>query len=249
MSPDLRSLGGWLTKDDWPALICPACRAGSLGRPELDVEETAKTKRWHQHENWEPDWIRGYFYGKARCTRQQCEEFVILAGESRVDAVLGDDGKSWYGEYDDFYRLRLAMPPLALTTLPSESPELVQQRIDEMSLVVWSDPHAAANRLRVAAEELLTAQRISRYTRTRKRLTTHARIELLRKKGGKYTKAADALEAVKWMGNQGSHETSLMTADVLDALELFTFAMYNLYDTRSLELEKLARRINKRKRA
>jgi uncharacterized protein DUF4145 len=50
----------------------------------------------------------------------------------------------------------------------------------------------------------------------RRRLSTHERITEFRKSEG----AADSLEAVKWIGNQGSHESALSATDVLDGAEL-----------------------------
>ncbi|GAA3482233.1 hypothetical protein GCM10018966_067650 [Streptomyces yanii] len=58
---------------------------------------------------------------------------------------------------------------------------------------------------------------------------------------------ADLLEAVKWIGNDASHEDSLSVADVLDGVELLEHALRLLYDTRPVVLKERATRINKQR--
>ncbi|HSR85739.1 MAG TPA: DUF4145 domain-containing protein, partial [Streptosporangiaceae bacterium] len=59
--------------------------------------------------------------------------------------------------------------------------------------------------------------------------------------------AADALEAVKWIGNQGSHEAGLTATDVLDGADLLSHALKMLYDRSEDELERRIRAVNRRR--
>lgn len=138
--------------------------------------------------------------------------------------------------------------------IPDRCPNEVRERIEEAARLIWADPASAANRLRSAIEELLTAQKVPRTRlvakkggaqgRSRRRLTAHDRIELLKvKEPG----AADLLEAVKWIGNSGSHESGMRVGDVLDGVALMEHALHELYDNRGKELAKMAKKINARK--
>ena len=80
----------------------------------------------------------------------------------------------------------------------------------------------------------------------RVRLNLHSRIKLF------HTKNADAaisLEAVKWLGNDGSHANlySLTIDDLLDGFDLFEDAIERVYVRRAERLSKIAAKINKQK--
>ncbi len=116
------------------------------------------------------------------------------------------------------------------------------------SQLVWADPGAAANRLRLATEELLTAQRVPRTAvvqgKPQRRLNAHQRIERFRARNAA---AADALMAVKWIGNEGSHADALTAKDVLDGAKVLSLALSLLYDSSAEELQRHIRRVNKAK--
>ena len=59
-------------------------------------------------------------------------------------------------------------------------------------------------------------------------------------------KAVELLEAVKWIGNQGTHEDSLTVADVLKSAAFLHRALELLYETRVDDSDILdrAKRIN-----
>ena len=61
--------------------------------------------------------------------------------------------------------------------------------------------------------------------------------------------AAKSLEAVKWLGNVGSHANldSLTIDDLLDGFDLFEHAIERVYVRRAEDLSKMAARINKQK--
>lgn len=59
--------------------------------------------------------------------------------------------------------------------------------------------------------------------------------------------AGETLEAVKWIGNQGSHTGSITASDVLAGAELLTHALKILYDETDKEVAKKVRLINRAK--
>ena len=83
-------------------------------------------------------------------------------------------------------------------------------------------------------------------SRKRVHLTLHQRIGLFQ---NKYADAAPPLEAVKWLGNVGSHANlnTLTIDDLLNGFELFEHAIERIYVRREEHLRRLASGISKQK--
>lgn len=244
MLGDLRSLAKRFASQAWPQTPCPNCLAGQLSPEQIDLQQSHVSEQNRSHEDWEPEWIEGFFRAVLRCGNPQCKEVAVAVGEYRV-GLVADQRRDY--DYDEFLLLRFVIPALPLMTFPAKCPEIVRKRVTEASQVLWTDPSAAANRLRLAIEDLLTAEKIPKTTlKNGKRtpLKTHDRIVKLKQT---HQEAGDTLEALKWIGNQGSHEDSLSTTDVLDGAELLEHAIKLLYDTSAGEIARRVQQINKRK--
>lgn len=240
VAQDLRLLDGWVREAEWPHVTCPTCGDGSLGVKSIKTEDCGESIRGRDHDAWEPEWLHGTFHGALQCGRSACQETVTIAGDYRVDWVGGESSP-----YDASFRLRFATPPLILVVLPGRTPEAVVTAVTGAAAVIWTDPSAAANRLRVAVDELLTASRQRRFEvkkHQRVRLTTHQRIEEFKRV---QSEAAEVLEAVKWIGNEGSHAAELGIADVLEGADFLSYALRLLYDHKDEQLAKRIRSINR----
>jgi hypothetical protein len=101
------------------------------------------------------------------------------------------------------------------------------------------NPPSAANRLRAGIEQLLTDLGVP------KSGTTHTRIERL---AASMPDVATVLEAVKWIGNDGSHTSVLPLKEVLEGVALLERALTLVYDRSAEELDQLARKINQTRR-
>ena len=249
VAQDLRLLDGWVREAEWPHVACPTCGDGSLAIKSIETEDCGESIRYRNHEDWEPEWLHGTFHGALQCARSACQETVAIAGDYKTDMVRGADVGSYsdYNSipYDSFFRLRFSIPPLTLVALPGRTPEAVATAVNGAAAVIWTDPNAAANRLRVAVEELLTANGQRRFEvkkHKRVRLTTHRRIEEFKQDR---SEAAEALEAVKWIGNEGSHAAELGLADVLEGAGFLGYALRLLYDDEDEQLASRIRSVNR----
>jgi hypothetical protein len=186
----------------------------------------------------------GNFTGILRCSFVRCKETIAVAGDYVVEPDVEDDGHTT--EFD-FFRLRYATPALDIIVPPKGTPDSVASAIKAADKLLWIDPSAAANRLRTAVEELLTVYGLWRFkieNHKQKRLTAQQRITEFKK----YESAVgEALEAVKWIGNHGSHEDSLTVADVLDGAEILAYALRIFYDRTEEEIERRVKTVNKRR--
>ncbi len=120
-----------------------------------------------------------------------------------------------------------------------------------MTPVAWCgpDPGSAANGLRRAVEAVLDHQKVRKTVAKkaggRRPLSTHERIKEFQKTD---PEAGDALEAVKWAGNQGSHGDEMTASMVIESAEYLDHALRKLYDRREAELSRRIAEVNKRKR-
>jgi hypothetical protein len=188
--------------------------------------------------------LGGTFHGQLICAIPTCRETVAIAGDYAVDVDVEDDGTSGYF---DLFRLRFATPALKIILPPRRTPRAVTRAIDSAAAIMWADPNAAANRLRVAIDEVLTAYGMPRFRNANGKrwpISTDRRI----KEFGRYEDGiAETLEAVKWIGNQGSHETSISATDVLDGADLLSHALKQLYDDSDAQIRRQVRAVNKRR--
>jgi hypothetical protein len=188
--------------------------------------------------------LTGTFSGWLRCAT--CGERVAVSGDFSVDFDVITNVTDDFGSYYDAYRLRHAWPPLRLVNCPTGTPDPVANATVAAGAVVWADPSAAANRLRLASEEFLTSLKVARFTRGagKRRLTAHQRIQRL-----SITQAemADALMAVKWIGNDGSHEGDLAIEDVLDGAQMLEHALSLKYGSEEDRIVRRIREVNRSK--
>lgn len=244
MVHDLDALADWFAVEDWPGALCPACGSGTLTVFEPVIHETAASQSARKHDAWDPEWVSGYFTAELRCARSQCREVAIAAGEMRVRCEPGPMDLDYVQEF----RLRFTAPALPIVEVPQGCPEDVASRVAEAGVVIWADPSAAANRLRLTIEQILDQQGVPKYPDTPKGkdvpLKTHNRIDLFRRDN---PGVAAILEAVKWIGNQGSHEDVLTQRDVLEGARLLEHALRALYDTSADEIARRVRTINEAK--
>lgn len=245
----LEPLGTWLREADWPHHPCPRCGHPTLEPGNLDTHKDQVSDELVElvHRNLEPPGeLSGTFDGHLSCTRASCGQAVSVAGDWRY--VLDFDEQNYRETFSDEYLVRYLNPAPVLIDLPTRTPNTVQDAVRAASAIIWLNPNAAANQLRQAVEELLTAKKVKRWTLTKRskkeRLTTHQRLELFR---AIHPEVADVLEAVKWIGNSGSHNNELTTADVLSGAGYLGLALRRLYDRSDAELLAQVRAVNKRR--
>ena len=234
----------------FPSWPCPACEIGTVALMDgsFTIVETGLSKQAHGTDAWEPTWKDERFTAMLTCNNVNCGESVATCGCTRHV-----EDHDW--ERQELNWTRLLEPKFfseapPVFPIPENCPDHIKHELKRAFSLMWSDIGSSANRLRSAVEVLLDERKVRKTTVNasgrRVRLTLHRRIGLFQ---NKYADAAAPLEAVKWLGNVGSHASldTLTIDDLLDGFELFEHAIERVYVRREEHLRRLANVISKQK--
>lgn len=123
-------------------------------------------------------------------------------------------------------------PPLA--SLVAGVPESVKRELEIAFGLFWVDPGACANKLRVSVEKALDELGITSGR------TLFDRIDKLKSVDPKHAESFDALRHV---GNVGSHEGNNSRESLLDAFEVYQDAIRNLFGGHRTRIDQLKKKI------
>lgn len=234
----------------FPSWLCPSCQGGTLvlNKDTFSFVETGPSQKEHAHEAWDPDWIDERFIGLLVCQNEECGQIVAIGGRTHHEEDFDWDGQeqNWAREFEPAFMT----PAPPVFPVPEKCPKAVRHELKKAFSLYWFDTGSCANRLRAAAETLLTDRNIPRTMLNRKgkreRLSLHARIENFKQAD---PRSADYLLAIKWLGNVGSHVNvdELGRDDLLNGFELFEHLVELVYVQREKHLKKIAKSINSRK--
>lgn len=224
------------SKTKVPNWRCPRCDGGHL-RLVPDTFRTARSgdSLANSGEEWyDFDMEESRFVALLQCDNDDCKETASLAGEGRV--IEDPDLEKHKMDYSEVFFATHIYPSPPLIRLPVKCPEQVACQISLVNESQWNAPDAAATRVRVTVERLLTDLGIpvTRPTkRGEERISLHQRIELLK---NERPAQADQLLAMKWIGNAGAHDEPITREDVFDMLDILENILEQIYG----QVEKLA---------
>lgn len=249
MNLGLLKLSEGFTVDSLPYISCPTCESDYLVIQEKSLRTTfaAESIKNSNHPDWDPTWDFGYFSLTLICRNHNCITVHACSGNFSV----GDNPNQTLNEapFITSYQCKYLNPsvPILSNALPADTPKQVIDRIKEAEQILLTDPNAAANRFRLAIEEVMNEYGVHRFQiqkHKRVRLTTHARLLDFKKYENSIV---DAFMAVKWIGNQGSHEDTLNVGDLLTAAEILKFGLEALYGDSEAEMARKIKNILKQK--
>lgn len=236
--------GYWFTKESTPPWPCPTCHRGNLKlvKPSLFEEESIESKRNHGEHDRNPFAYCGVFSCALQCTSDDCGDHVAVSGLSET----GEESE--YGNLVTCLKPLMFTPTLQLLRIPEECPENALNEFQEAFKIYWSDLAGGMNHIRKAVERIMDHLSIRRRKKTKKnkfiRLELHARIEELRAKNHIL---ADRLEAVKWLGNVGSHSSEVSHDAFFNACDLLEDFIRTHLAKHSHKIAALTKKVIKRR--
>ena len=210
-------------------------------RPNLTLNDIKETEHW-----WE---YVSLFY---QCDQLDCRQIVLSSGKLIQEIVLVPCEVDQYNElpfYEElvvFYKPNYFYPTVSLFAFDSNIPESLKNEVKSAFSLFWHNPEACSNSIRKSLELILDniapIVNGNRYDRIN---SLGNRINNL---GGTYSDVKDLLKAVKWIGNDGSHEGGLLHSDVMNGFEMLELCLGKIYNKKEVELKEIAEKINEAKK-
>ncbi|MBP2564506.1 hypothetical protein J2766_001065 [Agrobacterium tumefaciens] len=192
----------------------------------------------------------GMFAGFLKCDGNFCGQYVAVAGSYSLEYHYDYDPETdepITHEANNYYP-KVMTPAPEIISYPTKLNPDSKSHLRRSFELFWADHGACANRLRIVVEYLLdqlSVPRVGQKGRNKNaRLDLADRINLL---SATQSEHEDTLNALRHVGNAGSHDGSVDFEDLIDCYELLEDAMVELIDNRRKNLAAKAQAINARK--
>ncbi len=162
------------------------------------------------------------------CDVEKCGEVVVASGS--LKCVEYDSNNEFS---DDFFYPISFHPTVHLFDIPQRTPEKVKNELINSFSLFWISPSACANAVRISIEKLMDELGITGGS-------LHNRIKEFSRKKPENVEKAEILLAVKWIGNDGSHEGGLMHSDLFTVYDFVENVLKELYDISDADRLRLA---------
>lgn len=235
--------------DTFPHFPCPKCPRGMLflDKESLSIKEPQYSIDQHLGSKWDPELTEERFIAFLICSNQFCGEIAAITGnvDSELE-YLPEQTNDIYTPYEisKSLRLRSIFPVPQLFDIPKEIPKKIEIEIMAAFQLYWSDLGACANRLRISVESILDDLQIPAFDLKKSgyayRIKLNDRISEYKKIDPDHAATMDALRLI---GNVGSHEGDVAQDTILDAFQIYEDTLAELYGKRSATMQKLKQRI------
>lgn len=249
---DRKKLTSYFSRAEEIAWGCPTCRSGFLKIIDNSFhrKETSKSHAAHTYHNgqWFPEHVEYVYSCLLKCGNKNCGEIISSSGTGFVDVVSYEIDEDNYQcpIYGDYFKPKFFEPALDLISIPSGCPDSVIEPLRESFRLFFTSLSSSANHARIAIEVLLTELGVPDKRSDGGFMKLHKRIADIPQD---YAHIKDMFEAVKWIGNAGSHhsDTKPDIEDVLNTYELIEHILEEIYAPRISRLTAIAAKINQNK--
>lgn len=196
---------------------CSKCSDGVLTflPEEFHKHETIESIREKNDECWEPEWIEYIFSGSLIC--QNCSEHYFVTGTGTVEEQWDqEEGAIHY----DVYYPKFFIPTINVFKIPVNTPKEISEIITSSFAIAWCDFSGSGNKLRVALE-LIVSELVPNSDQT-----LGNKINAI---SSDKSDIREMIKAIKWLGNQGSHEAKLEEYDLAFAFKITEKVLTSLY--------------------
>ncbi|WP_265503599.1 DUF4145 domain-containing protein [Providencia heimbachae] len=232
-----QSLSAYFTKGRCPDWACPSCgnRTLVIKKGSFNFAEIPESVERYRQEYGELSDIELVFSCLLECEHTKCRNVIAVGGNGCVDQIPDDQITTEGDNIIDFFQAKFFIPPLKAFIIPTNCPKSVSQPLELSFSLFLNSPNAAANAIRIALEVLMDELGV---TMAR---NLHQRIESLSEE---YAEHKDALMAIKWLGNAGSHEIDrIKIRDIEDAYKVIEFVFSKIYEDRTKKVHAIVRRM------
>lgn len=223
-------------------LPCPRCGKGLLKwrKDALLKREPAYSKLNRDVDPLTPELIHEVFTSFMVCEVGYCGETVVVSGFISYADDVPPSEENPTPDWTPYYFPENFYPAPAVIPISGKlSPECTHALRSAFGLL-WSDRPACANRLRSFVEHLMDQLGVPRSGPLSARLNRFAQTD---------PRHANTMEALRLVGNKGSHGGNATFADLISCFELVEAAIRDLIDRPNDETDRIARDIISRFKA
>lgn len=222
-------------EDAWPSIECPVCGNGHLtiapkadGSRKADWRITKVTSSWS---DWgDPTDIKGTFSADLLCSNtSDCGDSIHVSGDVAVDYSDRYRHTSDEEPFETLLTVEWFHPSLRIVDVPDDVPGSVSVELDNVGALIWSNPDAALWSLRKAVEMLLSEQGIDRLKPDGYPFSLNKRLEMFGAAHPQFSDVVEMLQAVRWVGNEGTHASGHSGKGVLHVIKFVELALESLY--------------------
>jgi len=225
---------------DWH---CPHCQKGWLrfGTPfdgsKAHTQETKASEDDREVFGFHPCAIDMNFSAMLSCDR--CQRVTYCLGKTVLDPIY--DAEPYEAEWEALYFPHVFLPAIPLCNIPLACPDDVKKVIQASFRLAWLDLSAAGNKLRVAIEMLLAYIDPALKPDFTKNRTLGQCINDFCKIN---PTLGDHLKAIKWLGNDASHDDVLKECDIAVGYQILETVLKELYPTKLINIAAMSTLIN-----
>lgn len=195
----------------------------------------------NSQENRDGNRVKFNFVAILKCN--SCNEIVSVLGivEKNCSIEEEDPLGNLHYDYKDFYYPKFFYPNLRIFKLDSKIPESIKNQIDLSFSSFFNDFSSSANSARIALELIIDIKTESKFKNIR---TLHDRIEESIKQKIINEETGKLLMAMKWVGNDGSHNFGLAQSDLIDMFRILELVLDELFVNKNSQILLIADKIN-----
>ena len=227
-----------------PSLPCPLCHGIMAKNGDPRVEEPAHLKLYRDNHpgDWAPEYDCDRFSLHLLCTNPSCGEIVIMAGQTEYMEDVDDfgNGPEQYGESILLPKTVFPAPPLF--AIPPNAPDAVRKQLALAFQLYWTDLPSCLARVRTSVELMLDDRNVAKDTISKKTgdvvpLDLSARIAKFKSHTGDHD-MSDSLDALRLVGNLGTHETTVSEEALFDAMDVYEDVLVKLYTDNMIQAKR-----------
>jgi len=225
------------------AFPCPRCEKGLArrGATEVVIREPEYSRRNHAHENWSPDWDQSVFVTMLTCDNPTCGEVVAVSGNlvADIESDFDEDGMPT-ADWVSLLRPTSMDPAPPLFPISKAFPDTVRKELRLAFQLFWTDLSTSVSRLRTSLERVLDERGVPTTGLDKKnksyRLPLEQRINRFEKLVGD-AESAESMNALRHVGNLGTHGDQVRIGDYFDLLDVYEDALLEIYEKKTASLK------------
>lgn len=225
-----------------PALPCPECNASLALDGEIRSQESTHSINLRkEHPEWDTDLLTENFSMHLKCVSAACGQIVVVGGAVVVDEVHFEDEDGYNSKYETMLAPSSMYPAPPLFKVPANTPAPVQSQLKLAFQFFWADFPSCLARVRTSVELVLDEQSVPseklNANGIKIPINLSERIDLYKSQTGDGD-SADSLNALRLVGNLGTHETKVSKEALFDALDVYEDVLTKIYTNHSIHAKK-----------